>query len=711
MEPQTEPNGTAKPGEDDSKKARRTRWGAIASDQPPSSSPAAPVAAAGAFPSSLSVSLQAAASAARQALEKAKRAAMIQKQIQEQLKACQGLEASQRPRGPAAAAAELTGEKAASVSAASSAIAVAQATALAAAAKAKRDQLLDAPTLRASWPASGAGDTVGTGREEPTAGGTQPLTLRALLGAAESGQEVSRPSPAGDAMPADPRQRQLFLLLHDQQLKKQEAEEAERLKQEKLAAVLKARPRPLRFDKFGREVDEEGKVVPLQKRTIVSDLKINRRAQNEGKIEETAKALGAAGAREAVVEDISEQPWFDPSIPVKTARNKRKRKAFEFVEAGRYIQQEQQMLHHQHMMEKKAERERERGEDQRARGRPGVPVEGAKADGPAKEEDKSPVASEEETTPDFLAKAWTPQTPSVEPWDASILKSDASHPDAILPQEDALDNLVEHPVPVKPAIDAAANVIINMYLTKQERKKLRRRKRQEKEREKQDKIRMGLMPPPPPKVKLTNLMRVLGDQAVADPSKVEKEVREQMEKRLKDHEARNEARKLAPEVRSKKHAAKWQKKPHSGEFHVLLFCLKDLTNKRHLYKVDINAQQLHLAGVAVICPSSLKTIVLVEGSLVSIKRFRSLMLRRIKWRELEGSSAVDDDEDEEDAKPDVDDESCCLVWQGTVRTNSFSGWKIHRVAGEADGKKIFKLAHVEHYWDMAQKFRPVSNDL
>ncbi|CBZ55659.1 Similar to uniprot/Q03338 Saccharomyces cerevisiae YDR473c essential splicing factor, related [Neospora caninum Liverpool] len=656
MEPQTEPNGTAKPGEDDSKKARRTRWGAIASDQPPSSSPAAPVAAAGAFPSSLSVSLQAAASAARQALEKAKRAAMIQKQIQEQLKACQGLEASQRPRGPAAAAAELTGEKAASVSAASSAIAVAQATALAAAAKAKRDQLLDAPTLRASWPASGAGDTVGTGREEPTAGGTQPLTLRALLGAAESGQEVSRPSPAGDAMPADPRQRQLFLLLHDQQLKKQEAEEAERLKQEKLAAVLKARPRPLRFDKFGREVDEEGKVVPLQKRTIVSDLKINRRAQNEGKIEETAKALGAAGAREAVVEDISEQPWFDPSIPVKTARNKRKRKAFEFVEAGRYIQQEQQMLHHQHMMEKKAERERERGEDQRARGRPGVPVEGAKADGPAKEEDKSPVASEEETTPDFLAKAW-----------------------------DALDNLVEHPVPVKPAIDAAANVIINMYLTKQERKKLRRRKRQEKEREKQDKIRMGLMPPPPPKVKLTNLMRVLGDQAVADPSKVEKEVREQMEKRLKDHEARNEARKLAPEVRSKKHAAKWQ--------------------------VDINAQQLHLAGVAVICPSSLKTIVLVEGSLVSIKRFRSLMLRRIKWRELEGSSAVDDDEDEEDAKPDVDDESCCLVWQGTVRTNSFSGWKIHRVAGEADGKKIFKLAHVEHYWDMAQKFRPVSNDL
>ncbi|KFG38510.1 pre-mRNA processing factor PRP3, partial [Toxoplasma gondii p89] len=173
----------------------------------------------------------------------------------------------------------------------------AQATALAAAAKAKREQL-------------GAA----------TSGGeAQPLTLRALLGVAESRQEVGAPV-------ADPseRQRQLFVMLHEQQLKKkQEAEEAEKLKQEKLAAALKARPRPLRFDQFGREIDEEGKVVPLQKRTIVSDLKINRRAQNEGKIEEAAKALGAAaGVREAVIEDITEQPWFDPSIPVKTARNK-----------------------------------------------------------------------------------------------------------------------------------------------------------------------------------------------------------------------------------------------------------------------------------------------------------------------------------------------------------------------------------------------------
>ncbi|EPR63952.1 pre-mRNA processing factor PRP3 [Toxoplasma gondii GT1] len=262
MEGHQDPVGAAKLREEqagadeNSKKPRRTRWGAPAADQTSASSPAAPAAAAGAAAllPSLSSSLQAAAGAARQALEKAKRAALIQKQIQEQLKACQGLEATQRPRGPAAAAAELTGEKAG----AASSVAAAQATALAAAAKAKREQL-------------GAA----------TSGGeAQPLTLRALLGVAESRQEVGAPV-------ADPseRQRQLFVMLHEQQLKKkQEAEEAEKLKQEKLAAALKARPRPLRFDQFGREIDEEGKVVPLQKRTIVSDLKINRRAQNEGKV-------------------------------------------------------------------------------------------------------------------------------------------------------------------------------------------------------------------------------------------------------------------------------------------------------------------------------------------------------------------------------------------------------------------------------------------
>jgi U4/U6 small nuclear ribonucleoprotein PRP3 len=77
-----------------------------------------------------------------------------------------------------------------------------------------------------------------------------------------------------------------------------------------------------------------------------------------------------------------------------------------------------------------------------------------------------------------------------------------------------------------------------MYLTAQERKKLRRRKRSEKEQQKQDRIKLGLQAPPPPKVKLSNMMRILGDEQVVGPSEVEREVRRQVEERIVGHKGK-----------------------------------------------------------------------------------------------------------------------------------------------------------------------------
>ena len=48
---------------------------------------------------------------------------------------------------------------------------------------------------------------------------------------------------------------------------------------------------------------------------------------------------------------------------------------------------------------------------------------------------------------------------------------------------------------------------------------------------------------------MSNLMRVLGNEAVLDPTKVEATVREQMAKRLANHEKMNAERKLTPEQR------------------------------------------------------------------------------------------------------------------------------------------------------------------
>lgn len=76
-------------------------------------------------------------------------------------------------------------------------------------------------------------------------------------------------------------------------------------------------------------------------------------------------------------------------------------------------------------------------------------------------------------------------------------------------------------------------VLLPVFLTKKERKKLRKQNRREAWKEKQEKIRLGLEPPPEPKVKMSNMMRVLGTQAVQDPTKIEAHVREQMAKRQK----------------------------------------------------------------------------------------------------------------------------------------------------------------------------------
>merc|ERR1711977_691611 len=99
---------------------------------------------------------------------------------------------------------------------------------------------------------------------------------------------------------------------------------------------------------------------------------------------------------------------------------------------------------------------------------------------------------------------------------------------------------------IKPAIPEAP-IKTEMHLTAAERKKYRKLRKQERTREYQDKIKMGLIKPPPPKVKMSNLMRVLGDVALVDPSAVEKKVRGEMKARVDAHDKRNEVSKLTPE--------------------------------------------------------------------------------------------------------------------------------------------------------------------
>lgn len=71
--------------------------------------------------------------------------------------------------------------------------------------------------------------------------------------------------------------------------------------------------------------------------------------------------------------------------------------------------------------------------------------------------------------------------------------------------------LVQHPLPVRPPGSAASSSgppPLPTFLTKKERKKLRKATRAEREQEKRDKLMMGLIPAPEPKFKLSNFMKV-----------------------------------------------------------------------------------------------------------------------------------------------------------------------------------------------------------
>lgn len=188
---------------------------------------------------------------------------------------------------------------------------------------------------------------------------------------------------------------------------------------------------------------------------------------------------------------------------------------------------------------------------------------------------------------------------------------------------------IQHPVPVRPLGSTGKEkpVTLPVYLTKKELKRLRKTTRREREQEKRDKQMMGLLPPPEPKFNLGNFMKVLGDQAVADPSKVELKVLQQMQQRVLNHEMRNQAAKLTPKQKKEKKVRKLLEDTSKG-VHVAVFRVLDLSHRKFQFKVDVNAQQHFLSGVVLLCEEPGKNLVVVEGGPKGVRKFVKLMTQR-----------------------------------------------------------------------------------
>lgn len=431
--------------------------------------------------------------------------------------------------------------------------------------------------------------------------------------------------------------------------------------------IQPSKPTPLILDEEGRTIDAKtGQAIQLQHHTptLKANIRAKRREQFKGLIEKPP-------------EEISESRFFDARVGTKLAQ--RPRRGFKFHERGKFEQLAQRLR-------TKAQLEKLQNEIAQA----------AKKTGIASAARLATIAPKKEIREG--------ETPEIEWWDEYILVDDNydNITDTVENMSenwkvhfDGITTLVEHPTMMKPPAEPEKEIAIPVYLTKKERKKLRRQNQTEAQKELQEKIRLGLVPPPEPKVRMANLMRVLGTEAVQDPTKVEAHVRAQMVKRQRAHEEANAARKLTAEQRRDKKMRKIKEDTSLG-VDVSVYRIRDLNNPARKFKIETNAKQLFMTGLVVLFKDC--NVVVVEGGPKQQRKFKRLMLHRIKWSEAQQHTKDDDSDSEEES---TKTNKCSLVWEGTTKTRAFGDLKFKTCPTESFAREQFRKYGVEYYWDLA----------
>jgi U4/U6 small nuclear ribonucleoprotein PRP3 len=282
------------------------------------------------------------------------------------------------------------------------------------------------------------------------------------------------------------------------------------------------------------------------------------------------------------------------------------------------------------------------------------------------------------------------QPPAVEWWDEDI-ENDIN----------IISNLVLHPIPIEAAQEKYIKLKPSaLKMTKKEQKKKRKIERQAQNKEQQAMIRLGMVPAPEPKITHSNVMKVYGELAVKDPTKVEQMVRTQIAERKDKHETDNAERQLTEEQRLEK--IKRNAKENAAMGLTMSVYKIDLKKEqllgKHRYKIDMNAKQCHdISGLALVAPSF--TLCLVEAGQHSTKKYQKLMLNRVRWKAiLEGNGEILGNEPEEE-----EDTTCTLLWQGQIRQRSFKKWgSIREVETDTQAKQVLTKAKMDNFWTLAR---------
>lgn len=275
--------------------------------------------------------------------------------------------------------------------------------------------------------------------------------------------------------------------------------------------------------------------------------------------------------------------------------------------------------------------------------------------------------------------------PLVEWWDQPYLKlRKYTLDDLILDAESSpISIYVQHPPLMEPTWTKHLPEEKPMFLTKKEQKRIRRNDRLLKSKDKQDRIKLGLDAPPPPKVKLSNLMSVLTNEATSDPTAVELRVKLEIQQRLEKHEKENEERKLTQEQRHEKIAQQQEKDLEKGYF-TTVYKIDNLGPKE-IYKLDINAKQLGLFGVCLLNPRL--NLVVVEGGAKGIKFYKRLVMARLA-------------RDPEVSDPEVS--ASTLIWEGQLKELTFKRWSVNKTSTDQEAIDFLGRFGLESYWRVTE---------
>jgi U4/U6 small nuclear ribonucleoprotein PRP3 len=325
-----------------------------------------------------------------------------------------------------------------------------------------------------------------------------------------------------------------------------------------------------------------------------------------------------------------------------------------------------------------------------------------------------------------------PRPPAIEWWDEAALPDGYASYDGVNTADiikngevdERITDLVCHPVLLQPPQEKFLQPIKPLMLTSKEMAKLRRQRRRADMKEEQARIRMGLVPPPPPKVKKSNMMRVLGEQAVKDPTAVEARVNREIAQRQNDHEQANVDRALSKEQREEKLKAQQASDAARG-LKIAVFRVDDLSSGKHRYQVDVGAKQNALTGVVVMNPTMY--LIIVEGGDHSMKNYRKLLLNRIKWTENEpprsgsnpttftgtrveessrgkGSKAAEwcNPYNADGSLKDLSSNRCVLVWEGDEAELKYKKWEPRTCETDGEAKDFLKRSGMENMWTLAR---------